>query len=361
MSQEPILSPGSVPRISYAPNNEDILLDRIFGDHVGTFMDVGASRPCRDNLTYFFYRRGWRGVNLEPVPRLYRELQATRPGDMNLPLAAWDANGEVPFFEIANAGGDGLSTFSARLAEQYRAAGAALIERRVAVRTIRSLVEELQIDPPDFLDDQRRGIGGAGDPGHFPGALAAGRLRRRRELAAHGHPVAPGMGAGPARARLSPGRVQWSQPVLSPRRPARQASRLELPVSVLDRFQRAEVVALEQQVRDLEQQSIRWQSDAAHWRDLCAELDRRHADDVGALRGGPAAQELEARLTLAEQNCTVWERDSASLRRDPGRDPADAPPLPPDRPARRGHDRLPLGPPAQAESGVLKRQGCSPR
>ena len=32
-------------------------------------MDVGASRPCRDNLTYFFYRRGWRGVNLEPVPR----------------------------------------------------------------------------------------------------------------------------------------------------------------------------------------------------------------------------------------------------------------------------------------------------
>src|SRR5271170_7763123 len=104
MSQEPILSPGSVPRISYAPNNEDILLDRIFGDHVGTFLDVGASHPCRDNLTYYFYRRGWRGVNLEPVPRLYRALQATRPGDMNLPLAAWDSNGEIPFYETASAG-----------------------------------------------------------------------------------------------------------------------------------------------------------------------------------------------------------------------------------------------------------------
>src|SRR5271170_702414 len=101
MSQEPILSPGSVPRISYAPNNEDILLDRIFGDHVGTFMDAGASHPSRDSLTYFFYRRGWRGVNLAPVPHRHRQLQAARPGDLNLALAAWDSNGEIPCFENA--------------------------------------------------------------------------------------------------------------------------------------------------------------------------------------------------------------------------------------------------------------------
>ena len=66
-----------------------------------------------------------------------------------------------------------------------------------------------------------------------------------------------------------------------------QRSRLELPVSALDRFQRAEVVALEQQVGDLEQESIRWQSDASHWRDLCTELDHRHADDLDALRERP--------------------------------------------------------------------------
>ena len=74
-------------------------------------------------------------------------------------------------------------------------------------------------------------------------------------------------------------------------------------------------VALEQQVRDLEQQSIRWQSDATHWRDVCAELDRRHADDVGKVsEGARLREELEARLTHAEQKCTFWERDSASLR-----------------------------------------------
>src|SRR3954454_18810001 len=105
MSQESLLHPDTVPRISYAPNHEDILLDRVFGDHVGTFMDVGARRPAVHNLTYFFYRRGWRGVNLEPFPRRHAEFQAVRPGDLNLPLAAWDSNGEIPFFEIATDGG----------------------------------------------------------------------------------------------------------------------------------------------------------------------------------------------------------------------------------------------------------------
>ena len=317
MSQEPILSPRSVPRISYAPNHEDILLDRIFGEHVGTFMDVGAARSSHDSLTYFFYRRGWRGVNLAPVPHQHRELQVTRPGDMNLPLAAWDSNGEIPFFEIAGSGGDGLSTFSIPLAEKYRAGGAALIERRVAVRTIRSLVEELRIDPPDFLTINAEGseepvIRGISlehwRPGVFvvaanwPHTAIPSHQGWEPVLLEHGYLLAASNGVN---------RFYLRDDLRDKR------SRLELPPSVLDRFQRAEVVALEQQVRELEQQSSRWQSDAAHWRDLCAELDRRHANDLGEQHEAARLRaELEARLTLAEQKCATWQRDSASLRRD---------------------------------------------
>jgi FkbM family methyltransferase len=317
MSQDPILSPGSVPRVSYAPNNEDILLDRIFCDHVGTFMDVGPSRSCRENLTYFFYRRGWRGVNLVPIPGRYKEAQATRPGDLNLPLAAWDSNGEIPLFEIANTGGEGFSTFSARLAEQHGGGGAKLIERRVAARTIASLVEELQIDPPDFLAIDAEGseepvIRGIPlkqwRPGVFvvaanwPHTAIPSHRGWEPVLLEHGYLLAHSNGVN---------RFYLRDDMRVKR------SRLELPVSVLDRFQRAEVAALEQQVCDLEQQSFRWQSDAADWRDLCAELDRRNADDRDELReAAQVREELEARLTLAEQKHAFWERDSASLRRD---------------------------------------------
>jgi FkbM family methyltransferase len=319
MSQEPILSPGSVPRISYAPNNEDILLDRIFGDHVGTFLDVGASRPCRDNLTYFFYCRGWRGVNLEPVPRRHRAFQATRPGDMNLPLAAWDSNGAIPFFEIAAAGsdGDGLATFSTRLAEQHRAGGATLIEGWAAVRTIRSLVEELHIDPPDFITINAEGseepvIRGIPlehwRPGVFvvaanwPHTAMPSHQGWEPVLLEHGYLLAACNGVNRFYLRDDLRHLR---------------ARLDLPVSALDRFQRAEVVTLEQQVRVLEQESLRWQSDADHWRELCGELDRRHADNLGMLRAeARLREELETRLAQAEQRCSFWERDSARLRRD---------------------------------------------
>ena len=50
-----------IPRVSYAQNREDILLDRLFGDHVGRYMDVGSCHPILDSNTCFFYERGWRG------------------------------------------------------------------------------------------------------------------------------------------------------------------------------------------------------------------------------------------------------------------------------------------------------------
>src|SRR4051812_24778781 len=60
------LYPRDLPRISYAQNSEDILIDRLFRGEVGTFMDIGACHPLLDSNTWFFYSRGWRGVNFEP-------------------------------------------------------------------------------------------------------------------------------------------------------------------------------------------------------------------------------------------------------------------------------------------------------
>ena len=48
-----------------------------------TYVDIGASHPTENNVTKFFYERGWRGVNVEPGP--YFELLAKeRPEDFNL-------------------------------------------------------------------------------------------------------------------------------------------------------------------------------------------------------------------------------------------------------------------------------------
>ena len=56
--------------ISYAQNLEDVLLWRALG-HIknGFYIDVGANHPEWDSVTKHFYDLGWRGVNIEPMPR----------------------------------------------------------------------------------------------------------------------------------------------------------------------------------------------------------------------------------------------------------------------------------------------------
>ena len=54
---------------SYSQEGEDMILRRIFGDkRLGFYVDVGAHDPRRFSNTYYFYKRGWRGINIEPRP-----------------------------------------------------------------------------------------------------------------------------------------------------------------------------------------------------------------------------------------------------------------------------------------------------
>ena len=151
-TSQPVERRGSVTRISYAQNMEDVLLDRIFRGHVGTYVDVGANHPFVDSNTYYFYVRGWRGVNLEPAPRAHALFVEHRPHDRNLAVAASDREGSMIFYEVSNDDGlTGLSTLEQRVAEDYRQGGFRVHESSVPVRTLESIIEEYGIEPPDLL------------------------------------------------------------------------------------------------------------------------------------------------------------------------------------------------------------------
>jgi hypothetical protein len=53
----------------------------------GFYIDVGSQHPDIDSVTRAFYDRGWRGVNIEPVPAYIELLRAARPRDVNLGIA----------------------------------------------------------------------------------------------------------------------------------------------------------------------------------------------------------------------------------------------------------------------------------
>src|SRR5471030_683971 len=91
--------------ISHAQNFEDVMLLRALG-HLqdGFYIDIGAADPDEYSVTRAFYDRGWRGINVEPLPSYFQRLAAARPRDLNLNIALAQAPGELPFFQIEDTG-----------------------------------------------------------------------------------------------------------------------------------------------------------------------------------------------------------------------------------------------------------------
>lgn len=86
--------------ISYALNFEDVMLMRALGHiEAGFYIDVGANHPTEYSVTKAFYDKGWRGVNVEPMPGPFALLAAERPRDVNLDCALGTAAGTIRIWE----------------------------------------------------------------------------------------------------------------------------------------------------------------------------------------------------------------------------------------------------------------------
>lgn len=134
--------------VSYAQNFEDVMLHRALA-HVkhGFFVDVGAQHPSDDSVTKAFSLRGWRGINIEPVPHWYNMLVQDRPYDINLNIAVGDGDG-LTIFEVEDTG---WSTADRALAERYREEGKLVHEHHVPATTLDTILEEQRIDEVHFL------------------------------------------------------------------------------------------------------------------------------------------------------------------------------------------------------------------
>lgn len=126
--------------LSYAQNFEDVLLWRALRREVeGFYVDVGAADPDHDSVTRAFYDRGWRGINIEPLPEMAARLASARPRDVNLAIAAGASSGQAPLYAVA---GSGLSTLRPEIRERNAALGHEDRELVVPVKTLTEILTD---------------------------------------------------------------------------------------------------------------------------------------------------------------------------------------------------------------------------
>jgi FkbM family methyltransferase len=86
---------------SYSYHGEDLLLDALLWcKPFGRYIDIGANDPVFRNNTKRFSLRGWKGINIEPHPEKFTEIQQDRPMDINLNIALSDKDSEAPFYAL---------------------------------------------------------------------------------------------------------------------------------------------------------------------------------------------------------------------------------------------------------------------
>ena len=107
--------------ISYSQEGEDLILKRIFeGKMNGFYVDVGAHHPKRFSNTYLFYKIGWRGINIDAMPRSMEEFERVRPEDINIQAAISDKNENLEYYQFNEPALNTLSIEKAREKDGYR-------------------------------------------------------------------------------------------------------------------------------------------------------------------------------------------------------------------------------------------------
>jgi FkbM family methyltransferase len=103
----------------YSQEYEDYILGYVFKNvNKGFYIDVGANDPNIDNVTRYFYERGWNGINIEPNVDLFNKIVHCRPRDSNYNVGISNNEGTMPFFLQTDSGVQGLSTFDKEIAER---------------------------------------------------------------------------------------------------------------------------------------------------------------------------------------------------------------------------------------------------
>lgn len=94
--------PGVVMQQAFSQEGEDLIVARILRKKSGFFIDVGAHHPTRFSNTYKLYLRGWRGINIDPLPGGMSLFDELRPEDTNLEIAISDrdAGATVRYYQF---------------------------------------------------------------------------------------------------------------------------------------------------------------------------------------------------------------------------------------------------------------------
>lgn len=143
---------------SYSQHGEDKKIQELFKEKsIGFYVDLGCSHPFRISNTYLFYRLGWSGVAVDPIPHFKLFWRLWRPRDVFLNCGIGPRSGVLEYYELLPSV---LSTFVKDVAYEHVKSGTAAILKtyKVDVLSVHQLLDEIGQKRVDLLSIDVEGL-----------------------------------------------------------------------------------------------------------------------------------------------------------------------------------------------------------
>lgn len=127
---------------SYSQDGEDMVMKKFLCNVInGFYVDIGAYHPKRFSNTFYFYKKGWSGINIDARPDCMRLFKEQRPRDINLEFAISNKKEKLTYYAFNE---PALNGFSAKLSlernknENYKI----IFKKEIKTRTLTEILDK---------------------------------------------------------------------------------------------------------------------------------------------------------------------------------------------------------------------------
>lgn len=146
---------------SYADYETDLEIQKYFdpGYH-GVCVDIGAGVGTERSNTYYFEKKYWKCLCIEPNPKLYNHMRMYRRLALNFACSNYDKK-NVPFYvyDINDGNQEAISSLSVdqRLVESHKEMINRVEEIKVEARKLDTILSRINIEKIDFISIDTEG------------------------------------------------------------------------------------------------------------------------------------------------------------------------------------------------------------
>lgn len=129
-------------RLSWSQEGEDLILSRIFDNQKnGFYVEVGAHHPFRFSNTFLFYKNGWRGIAIDPLPGTKRLFTKHRPRDIAVEMGVGTREELLSYYMFSE---PALNSFDKQYADEMLALGRykLLNVKKVQCKSLSAILDE---------------------------------------------------------------------------------------------------------------------------------------------------------------------------------------------------------------------------